>query len=84
MRDMLAAEFRHLLCEKLIEFSPPEMDMVGMVPFQHQADWWAASEGKLLSGQGHHYEDVLVAWEKDGNQRTCSLPSKIIFEGHEY
>ena len=84
MRDLLAAEFRHVLCESLTGFSPDKAPGVGMVPFVHQADWWAASEGKLLSDKGHPAEDVLKAWEKAGNKRHLDLPSKIIFERQEY
>ena len=38
LRDALITAFRHFLCEK-----------IGFIPFEHQAAWWAATDGDLLT-----------------------------------
>ena len=38
LRDDLITAFRHFLCEK-----------IGFIPFEHQAAWWAATDGDLLT-----------------------------------
>ena len=38
LRDRLITEFRHYLCEK-----------IDFVPFEHQAAWWAATDGLILT-----------------------------------
>jgi hypothetical protein len=37
LRDQLMTEFRRFLCEK-----------VDFVPFEHQAQWWASTDGEIL------------------------------------
>jgi hypothetical protein len=38
LRDSLLTEFRGMICKKM-----------GFVPFPHQAEWWAASDGVVLT-----------------------------------
>lgn len=60
-RDRIVTEFRQRVCERM-EF----------VPFPHQAEWWAASDGFLLTGDrsepGVGYEvrlpDMSTEWRR--------------------
>ena len=38
LRDALITEFRRYLCEK-----------IDFIPFEHQAAWWAATDGLILT-----------------------------------
>jgi hypothetical protein len=53
LRDRLMTEFRAFLCRK-----------TGFIPFEHQAAWWATTDG---------YELTEVAVDPDGTEPSCEV-----------
>ncbi len=56
-RDVVAQQTRYLICDRW-----------GFVPFDHQADTWAAADGLELSGEREKASTLLECWTSDGHE----------------